>query len=171
MHSNILAQSNLSQHPLETTPKQRGVANIAWRIPGTTEKTTTKSLKSYSKFSQRISAVSGARLSSVGKKELLGKQLLLSAWELITDSPASGKVLRTPHRNWRGQVKSKKGREEKQGYRRGSAAESKLKQTQKLLVNKAEQTEGKAVPGSWDVRNDGRAGGTGEESAPAWGED
>lgn len=135
------------------------------------EKTTTKSLKSSSKFSQRTSEVSPARLSSVGKEELLGKQLLLSAWELIRDSPASGKVLKTPRRYWRGQVKSKKGREEKQGYSKGSAAESKLKQTQKLLVNKAEQTKGKAVPGSWDVSSDGRAAGTGEESAPALGED
>lgn len=139
MHSNILARSNLSQHPLETTPKW-WVSDVAWRTPGTAEKTTTKSLKSYSKFSQRISEVPSARLSSAGKEQLSGKQLLLSAWELITDSPASGKVLKTPRRNRRGQVKSKKGRGEKQGHRKGSAAESKLKQTQKLLVNKAEQT-------------------------------
>lgn len=139
MHSNILARSNLSQHPLEATPKW-GVSDIAWRTPGTAEKTTTESLKSYSKFSQRISEVPSARLSSAGKEQLSGKQLLLSAWELITDSPACGKVLKTPRRNRRGQVKSKKGRGEKHGHRKGSAAESKLKQTQKLLVNKAEQT-------------------------------
>lgn len=51
----------------------------------------------------------------MGEEKLLGKQLLLSAWELITDSPAPGKVMKAPHRNWRGQVKSKEGSEESKG--------------------------------------------------------
>jgi len=50
-------------------------------------------------------------LFNVGKEQLLGKQLLLSAWELIIDSPTSvqrGKVLSMLHRNRKGQVKRKR---------------------------------------------------------------
>lgn len=65
-------------------------------------------IESYSNFSQRISEVSS---TTVGKEQLLGKQLLLSAWELITDSPTSvqcGEVLNMPQRNGEGRVKRKK---------------------------------------------------------------
>lgn len=73
-----------------------------------------KILKSYSNFSQRISEVSSTMLFNVGKEQLLGKQLLLSTWELITDSPTSvqrGKVLNTLHRNRKGRAKKNKRRQ------------------------------------------------------------
>lgn len=75
MHSNIPTQSNLSQHPLETTPKQGGCQTLPGESLAQQEKQPQKPLKSCSKFSQRISDVSSARLSSVGKEQLLGKQL------------------------------------------------------------------------------------------------